>query len=897
MLLQPGTSVGSYEIVGVIGAGGMGEVYRARDTKLHREVAIKVLPPTFAGDPDRVGRFEREAQSLAALNHPGIAQVFGVVDLPGGAGSGVAMVMELVEGEDLAQRLARGPIPLEEALPFARQIAEAVEAAHERGIIHRDLKPANIKVRGDGTVKVLDFGLAKAIAPLEGSPGYALENSPTFASPATQMGVLLGTAAYMAPEQAKGKAVDKRTDVWAFGCVLYQMLTGVAPFGGESVSEVIAAVLTRDVDWSSLPADTPSSVRRLLERCLQRDPRRRLRDIGDAILEIDAAAGEPRLPASAGTGRRTRPAWLPLLAMAVIGAAVAATLLVTLRPTPAVPPVRAALLPSAGFVDFSVVAVSPDGSHIAYYRDRAVGGGDLYLRRLDGLNERVIAATVIATHPFFSPGGDEIAYSAVEGRAVMRVPVSGGAPTEVVRVSEMMPGLWLDDGSILVTSAQIDGRIVRALARVPAKGGPAVPLTTLGSGEEIHMSPTPLPGGRQILFTVIGGGGHRLAVADLATGAHRVLSIVGSTPKYLSSGHLLYFEPAVQQMRAVRFDPDRAEPAGEAVVVLTNIHRGIDAVGSFEVSRDGHLFYTAADETEVGRRFGLVWTGAARQTITEERASWAQPRLSPDGRRLLVRETATPNCTVWLYDLERGSRTRILTMDPHDPVWHPDGRRLFFSDLDAAGFRRVFTIRADGTAPRAQVATGFPGSEIPTSVSHDGQWLAVTRSTEKTGSDVWVVPVAGGEARPVAASEYAENYAAFSPDGQWVAYTSNQSGRDEIYVRPWPAADEQYQVSTQGGTGAIWSRDGRRLIYSDGRRVVAVNIATGSTPPERFRAGTPQTFAEGPLLLQRVGNYDLTPDGQRLVVVEGSFNDAQVGRDLRVFFNWAHELRRTVPTR
>lgn len=411
------------------------------------------------------------------------------------------------------------------------------------------------------------------------------------------------------------------------------------------------------------------------------------------------------------------------------------------------------------------------------------------------------------------------------------------------------------------------------------------------------MSPAALPGGRRIVFTASVAGGHRLAVADLETGAHRLLPITGSTPKYLPSGHLVYFEPAVQQVRAVPFDPDRAELTGEAVVVLTDVLRGIASVGSFDVSADGHLFYTATNETEVGRRFGLAWIAPTRQPITETRASWAQPRLSPDGKRLLVRETATPNCTLWLYDLERGSRTRILASDPHDPVWHPDGRQLFFSDPDPSGFRRVYTIRADGTAPRALVPTGYSEMELPRAVSHDGQWLAVNRSTATTGSDVWVVPLAGGEARPLVQSNFTEEHAAFSPDGRWIAYTSNQSGRDEIYVRPWPAADEQYAVSTQGGTGPIWSRDGRRLIYSDGRRIVSVDISANGSGSPRFRAGTPRQVADGPLILQRVGNYDLAPDGQRVVAVEGSFSDAQVGRDLRVVFNWMEELRRRVPVR
>ncbi len=896
MPITPGIRIGPYEIIAPLGAGGMGEVYRARDTKLNRDAAIKILPQVFAADQDRVARFEREAQSLASVNHPNIAQVFGVIELPSdGSGQTLALAMEFVDGEDLAQRLSRGPLALDDAVAIAQQLAAALEAAHERGIVHRDLKPGNVKVRPDGTVKLLDFGLAKAIAPAvsEISPPF----SPTLTSPAvTQLGVLLGTAAYMSPEQAKGKLVDRRTDVWAFGCVLYEMLVGVAPFAGESISEVIAAVLTKEVKWQALPRGTPVSVRRLLERCLERDPKRRLRDLGDALLELDTrdAASEAMDRPGFSSTRRALAGLVAILAIALVGVA-------WKWPTASdPPPIRAAIIPDAGFRDFSTLAISPDGSQIAYYRDRPIGGGDLFVRKLDGFTERLLVKQPVALHPFFSPDATELAYTSNEQRAIVKVPISGGAPVEVVRVADAYPALWLEDGAIVVTTAHVDGRIERGLSLVPPGGGPPVPLTVLKPGEELHMTPAALPG-RRIVFTVFGAGRHQLALADLdKPGEHHLLpfAIDASTPKYTASGHLLYFQPAEQQVLAVPFDSARGEPTGKPVTVLTNVHRGIDTIGSFDVSREGHLFYTPQGDGQYdGRFFRLTWAGANAAVITDERASWAQPRLSPDGRRLVVRQTATPNCTLWLYDLERGSRTRLLATDPHDPVWHPAGRRVLFGALDKSGIRRVFSLNVNGTDPAVPTETGYAEIEAPRSVSPDGRWLAVSRPTPKTGSDLWVVPLAGGAARRFAASEYAEDHAAFSPDGQWIAYTSNQSGRDEVYVRPWPAADEQYQVSTAGGTGAVWSGDGRRLAYSDGRRVVAVDITVNPVAAVRVRVGTPQTITDGRGVLQRVGNYDLARDGKRLVIVEGSSDDVRVTRELRVIFNWVEDLKRRVPAR
>jgi serine/threonine-protein kinase len=883
MSLAPGVRLGSYEIAALLGAGGMGEVYRGRDIRLHRDVAIKVLPDIFAADDDRVARLEREAQTLAALNHPNLAQVFGLLEVPRQPDSpgGLALVMELVDGEDLAARLSRGRLPIDEALAIARQIAAGLDAAHERDIIHRDLKPANIKISSDGQAKILDFGLAKSIAP---AAGAISPDTPTLTSPAvTQMGVMLGTAPYMSPEQAKGRAADRRSDIWAFGCVLYEMLAGKPVFPGGSIGEVIAAVLTADIDWGALPPETPASVQRLLRRCLERDPKRRLRDIGDAALELesDLAIADRHLT------RSSAPRWMYAGAIAAVVASAGAVGWLWTRPR-AAPPVRAAVIPDAGYLDFSTIAISPDGSQLAHYRDRADRGGDLLVRRLDGFSERILVEQVVAVHPFFSPTGTDLAFSSNDHRAVLRVPLAGGPPREVVRVADAYPGLWLEDGSIVVSTAHVDGRVERGLTRVPPGGGKPERLTTLAGGEELHFAPSPLPGGR-ILFTVLGGGAVQLAVTDAAApGGHRVLPFLpATTPRYLPSGHLLYFESTRQAVIAVPFDLRRAEPTGTPVPVVTNVRGGLQGIGSYDVSREGHLFYTSQSEGEFAGHSRLSWADTKDEVITDERAPWAQPRLAPDGRRLLARHVG-PTCVLWLYDLDRGSRIRVLARDAHDAVWHTDGRRLIFSDLDAAGLRRTFVARVGSTDAPVLLETGYEGSEVPRSVSPDGAWIAVTRPTATTGRDLWIVPAKGGNGRPLVASNYAEDFAAFSPDGNWIAYTSNQSGRDEVYVRPWPAADQEYQVSTGGGTGAVWSGDSRRIIYADGRRIVAVDV-TSAPGTSQFTVAPPQPLIHGRVPLQRVGNYDLARDG-RLVIVEAS--DARVDHDLRIVFNWIEELRR-----
>ncbi len=868
----------------------MGEVWRASDTTLGRHVAIKLLPDAFARDAERLARFDREARLLASLNHPGIASIYGLHESDGVR----FLAMELVPGEDLSARLARGPIPLDEAMAVARQIADALDAAHEQGIIHRDLKPANVKLTDAGKAKVLDFGLAKAFDPHTHSGSAALSFSPTVTAAATVAGVVLGTAAYMSPEQARGRAVDRRADVWAFGCLLYEMLTGERLFNGESISDILADVLRKEIDWKRLPPETPPGIRRLLRRCLERDPARRLRSAADAALEITAVLEEPpeavsTSPVRAATAHRWR------VATAVLGLAVIAlTATVVLRggSPPPPQPLRSFAIPGAGIHGSSSLAVSPDGSSLVYYQEAEVGGGSLLLRRLDDFNPRVLVQRGTLLHPFFSPDGSQVAFASSTPKALMAVPLAGGAPREIVPISDSQPGLWLEDGSILATNVAMKGRYWRGLARVPASGGDPIPFTTLKTGETVHFGPSLLPGGRQVLFTIEDGGGFDVAVADVATGAHRTL-LHGSSPVYVPTGHLLSYNPLSLQVLAVPFDPVKAEVRGTPVTVVENVQRGINGVGAFALGPDGTFYYTASNPDSPEGVFGVVWAspGEKSVTITGERSTWAQPRLSPDGRTLLVRKAATPNCTLWLHDLERGAETRFtFEGDAHDALWHPDGRRIYFSLENENGVRQVSMRRIDEDGPAHLLHPPTNEIEVPRAISLDGTMLAVSRTNPETGGDIWIYPLVGGEPRPFVTSPFNEDSPAFSPDGRWIAYTSNESGAVEVYVRPWPSTGEKFQVSIQGGNGPLWSRDGRSIVYVENRRILAVDVQTGSG----FKAGRPRLFVEGNFSFTRPGNYDLAADGRRMVLVERS-GTALPTIELRAVQGWTRELARRVP--
>ena len=732
MPLAPGTRLANYEIVSPIGAGGMGEVYRARDTSLKRDVALKLLPETFAADSERLARFQREAEVLASLNHPNIAGIYGLAETDGIK----ALVMELVAGEDLADRIARGAIPMDEALPIARQIAEALEAAHEQGIIHRDLKPANIKLRPDGTVKVLDFGLAKDWA----AAGTAA--SPTITSPAlTEIGVILGTAAYMSPEQAKGKPVDKRADIWAFGCVLYEMLTGTRVFAADDASGTLARVLMMEPDWDVLPASTPAGIRRLLQRCLEKDPKRRLRDIADVGFQVeDALNAAPSGATTAHIRKRQERVWW-MAAMLVVIVAMT-TLYVRRAPTPQDSPAVARLtvaLPAGdrlGNLNTPAIALSPGGTQLAY-----VGLRDskerLYLRSLDGLDFKAISGTEGVTSPFFSPDGQWIGFFAL-GK-LKKVSVAGGA-VEVLcdaPARSGMGGSWGPDNSIYFATGGVSG-----LRKVSASGGIPTQVTRLdrSHGEVSHRWPQVLPGGKAVLFTVWTGPGldeHRIDVQSLQTGERRVLVRGGTTGRYAASGHLVYAR--ADALMAVRMDLDRLEAVSDAPVLLSEQVRVGGEGAHYAVSDSGQLVYVPGNVRRYERQ--LVWVDrkGGAEAVPLPARDYSTVALSPDGRQAAVQiEEGTAG--IWIYDFPRATLTRLTsaTSSSQLPAWTPDGRRVVYRGT-RLGLRNLFWKPADAATEEERLTTEEDANPTPGSWSHDGKWLAFTSGAGGTGEDIWTL--------------------------------------------------------------------------------------------------------------------------------------------------------------
>jgi eukaryotic-like serine/threonine-protein kinase len=598
MPLIPGTRIGPYEITAPIGAGGMGEVYRARDTKLHRDVAVKVMPALTTGDGERVARFQREAHTLAALNHPNIAQIHGIDE----STDSIALVMELVEGEDLGARLTRGAMPVTEAIEVGRQICDALEAAHDRGVIHRDLKPANIRVRADGVVKVLDFGLAKILAGAPSTAGLDPANSPTLTVAGTQAGVILGTAAYMAPEQARGREVDRRCDIWAFGCVLFEMLAGRAPFTGDTISDVVASILTAEPDWTQLPAATPGSVRRLLQRCLEKDPKRRLRDIADGRLELESTADRSGADAQEVLTGRRGIALATAAVLIAVAAALGGGLAWMLQPAGQPRDVRRYTVPRAGFSEFALTAISPDGRFIAFVPSLERGPFELYLQSVDSLEPRLVGTSAgTALEPFFSPDSRWLAY--FKDDYLVKVPVTGGPPVNIMPSgSQRLTGAWGPDGSIVVASAVIDGRIQNGLARV-SPDNRLDHFTTAQEGE-VHQGPEFTADSRLVLFTVVRGQSSAIAAVSAAGGSHRIVISDAQTPRHSPTGHLLYQHPGSGDVFAVRFDSARAEAGGDPVRIATAATVGRSA--AFALSREGTLIYSAPSDTAPDEAATLV---------------------------------------------------------------------------------------------------------------------------------------------------------------------------------------------------------------------------------------------------------------------------------------------------
>jgi serine/threonine-protein kinase len=896
MGLTSGTRVGSYEVRALIGAGGMGEVYRAHDTRLNRDVALKVLPEVFARDSARMARFEREAKLLASLNHPNIAAIYGLEE----SGPIRALVMELVEGPTLAERIAAGAIPLNETLPIARQVADAVEYAHDNNVIHRDLKPANIKVKEDGMVKVLDFGLAKALSdePTEAD----MSNSPTLSMAATRQGVILGTAAYMSPEQAKGKRADRRADIWAFGVVLYEMLTGKPLYKGETVSETMAAVMMKEPSLEAVPAKTPPAIRKLLRRCLDKDARQRLRDMGEARIVIqDVLSGAASIePVAAQDVRALGRRALLLGASCVVAASVVTGLAVwRLRPVPLPQPVsrlEISLPPNERLTgtNGTMLALSPDGAQLAY-----VAGAQqrIYLRALDSLETRPLAGTEGALSPFFSPDGQWIGFFAA-GK-LKRVSVSGGAVLTLCDAPNARGGAW--GANDMVVFAPITNA---GLSQVSAAGGQPQVLTELKEGELSHRWPQFLPDGKSILYAIGIGTSYddaHIAAYRLDGGEQRTLIRGGTYPRYVPTGHLVYYRAGT--VMAAPFDESRLEVLGTPAPALEGVMGGSggNGAGQFSFSGLGSLVYVPGGP-QAGSDLTMVWVDhkGAAQPLPAPPHAYRNPRLSPDGRQVALDIAEAGKLDIWIYDLMRDILTRLTFEGLNDfAAWTPDGKRVAYR-TQRAGSWNIFWKAADNSGAEERLTTSQL-STSPQSFLPDGRSVVYAQQDPKTGWDLGVLPLEGErKPQPFLQTSFNERGPQVSPDGRWVAYSSDESGRYEVYVRPFPGPGGRWQISTDGGAEVTWSRRGNELFYRTGgqrEKMMAMEIQTQPS----FVPGRPRLLFEGPYA-SNVGpggsqaNYSPAPDGQRFLMLKATEQQETALTQINVVLNWFEELKRRVPT-
>ncbi len=867
----------------------MGEVYRAHDAKLNRDVAIKVLLPAVADDPDRLARFSREAQVLASLNHPNIAHIHGLEE----SGGIRALVMELVEGPTLADRIAQGAIPLDEALPIAKQIAEALEAAHEQGIVHRDLKPANIKVREDGTVKVLDFGLAKAME----SPASSAQamNSPTISMHATQAGIILGTAAYMSPEQARGKSVDRRADIWALGVVLFEMLTGRRAFDAEDISATLAFVITKEPDWSALPANTPAAIRRLVRRCLEKDPKRRLQAIGDARVEIDDALTAPAAELSPTMAAPIAPRRVaPLVIASVLGALLVAALgalsfglgIVRLREAPTeTPTMRFTIAPPDGITIAGPPAISPDGRRVVFQGS----DGALWMRSLDALAVQRVPGTEGGAQPFWSPDGRSVAFFA--GGKLKKIDVAGGPAVTLCDAAGSVPagGSWSPNGVIVFRAGA-----QQAIQQVPVAGGEPAPATILdpSTHDVSHAWPHFLPDGRHFLYVSTRVDGSRSLVAgslEAKIGTALSVPVDYSGAEYATPGVLLFVRGTTLMRQA--FDAARLTATGDPAPVAESVVPGTTSGARFSVSSTGTLVYVAAGAQEKRR---LVWVDrkGGVTPLALPPGAYGEPGLSPDGRQVALAVTDTSGTHIWVYDLERGTLgKRTFEGTNTYPIWTRDGQFLTYSTGGQSD--PLMQVRADGSGrPEPLVTTEQrPGTKIATSWSADGKQLAF-----QSVNDV-VVREANGSLHPAVATPAIEREGRFAPSGHWLAYRSNETGRDEVYVQSYPAGHGKWQISTDGGAQPMWAPGGGELFYKNGNRMMVVAVQAGAT----FTAGTPRALFEMPLPERTPGDpsrFIVSPDAKRfLVLTTASSDDARTTPPLNVVLNWPGEVAAKPPAR
>jgi serine/threonine-protein kinase len=915
MLLTTGSRLGSYEILSPLGAGGMGEVYRARDTKLNRDVALKILPEVFTRDGDRIARFRREAQVLASLNHPNIAAIYGFED----SGSTHALVLELVEGPTLADRIAKGAIPLDDALPIAKQIAEALEAAHEQGIIHRDLKPANIKLRDDGAVKVLDFGLAKAMEPASAiSP--ALTASPTITTPAqmTGVGMILGTAAYMSPEQAKGRPADKRSDVWAFGCVLYEMLTGKRAFEGEDVSDTLAAVLRAEPDWSGLPVNVPPAVRTLIERCLVKDRRRRIGDIS-VVLFVLAGPGvqAASTPDQAAPVQRPMSRWRTAItgaAAAILAAAIVAGGAWSLRPVPGAAPIaRFTIAGSEGLLFPQAtrpnMAISPDGTALAY-----VAGNRLFLRSLHEFDAHPVpggeTAGLALNSLAFSPDGRSIAFYAGGEGSIKRVSVGGGAALTVCPV-EAVFGLAWDASGILFGQAR------RGIFRCSPNGSAPEQLVTV-KDDETPYRPQILPGGSAILYTVnkakvvVGQWDEaQVVVETLASHQRKVIVNGGADGRYLPTGHLLYALNGV--VFAIAFDPIHQVTRGGPVPVIEGVRRAPVGTGAafFETSDSGTLMYLSGPigTSRVESTIAVADRAGRPTRIPISPGPWAHVRASRVGGRLAIGSDDGKEAIVWIFDLAAGSAIRRLTFGGQNryPIWSPDGSRVAFQS-NREGDAAIFVQLADGTGVVQRVTKAERGeSHVPESWSPDGRVIAFS-SVKDSAYSLWTVSVADRNAARFADVRSGEPIGAvFSPDGKWIAYASTPGGVGRspergIFVQTFPATGARYQIPSQIlDFHPAWGPKGNELFYIPSAASAELSSVSFATQPT-VAFGTPVTIPARVTGARPSGSpraWDVLSDGRFVGLMPASEPDTSAvsTQQIRVVLNWFEELKQRVPSK
>ena len=888
-----GQALGQYRVESELGAGGMGVVYQAIDTTLGRRVAIKVLRDQFLIDPHRVARFEREARLLASLNHTNIAAIHGLEH----AGDVTFLVLEYVPGQTLADRMAAGPLPIRESLGIARQIAEALEIAHQRGIVHRDLKPANVKITPEGQVKVLDFGLAKAVTPNDDAAAIAATTAQDF----TEVGIVIGTVGYMSPEQATGKPVDMRTDVWALGCIIYELLTGMRTFSGDTAAAVLAQVLEREPDWGALPRDTPDNVRRLLRRCLSKDTRHRLHHAADARLELeDALAGAGNDGVSIVPPRRGMLPAIVAVATAVILAAIGLVNW-TWRQDAAVPVAR--------IVRFAIDLPADSPLRPGYRVDLTFSrdsrtllypvGAALHARRLDESDSTEVKAAAGLRWPFYSPDSRWLLMADPVRNALVKVPLTGGASIPIAPADMMFGGDWASDGSIYVTNQLIGG-----ILKTPEQGGgtEAVTQIDVDSQERSHRYSTLLPGEKALLFTVASGGidsydDARIDVIDLATKQRKTVVRGGTYARYSPSGHVVYARGG--SLYAVAFDHRTLEVSGTPVKVLDGVLMSTNiGTAYFDISRNGDLAYALGPPENGGRTLHWVDRRGRSVRLPLPPRSYLNPRISPDGSRLAM-EIEGPNHDFYLYDFDRDVMSKMTTDGiSHAPIWTPDARRIAYRTWKG-GAMTMSWMPADRSGPEEPLVN-YKAWQSATSFSPDGKHLAFDQydRTSSDGGDVWILSLEGGrDPQAFVKTGFPAGAAKFSPTGKWLAYSSMESGKAEVYVQAWPGPGAKIQISSEGGTDPLWRHDGTELFYRNGPKMMAVPITAGQT----LQPGKPVLLWTGDFthgLSSSCGwrgtsrtSYDVSLDGQRFLMIKDD-DQRLFATKIILVVNWAEELKR-----